>query len=656
MRAALAAFAVLLALSGSGQAEGEPDPLALLAERDVLCAGGAEMPACSLAEGRLIALVANAIAEAGQTLDRGAFIDLVRPYLESEAPELRATAAYALAKLSPDASDTPGLIVLLRDPASAVRDGAWAAAGASSDPAARLVVDRFPERVERNGYWPDPAPFDAGTLGLTLPEGLDYLWLSAPLRASGELQFLADRAPELLLDEVAELAGQTPVTPAEALTRWPGAPGRLMDFQDETLFGQAQVVPVLPSGAGSPTHYAVVYQDRLFAATGLTLIIADGREILPEPVEDVDVPDPALEPLRDALAFDAALVARAGAKPEAPAEETDLYLTITASGGAAAEAYLELFPDGAYAAEMRALIAAPRLVLDATRYPETGPVIAELLNLPEGSMADITVLGPEGYVAFAQTQEDGPVAIDISGRVGLGAYRVNAAVMLPDSDLPLVLWRDFSVEQAMAELRTAKTEFAPGETIEVEFLGMSGSDQDYVATVAAGASLNSFVAYAYTGGARDGHLTLPAPTEPGAYELRAFFREDESVLRASLPFSVAGSAAVSPQPEASSTASSTTIPDDSARAVLALDRSSYAPGATITVIFAGMSGSTSDYVSVAPVGAANSSYLQYAYIANGATEGVATLTAPNEPGTYEVRAIFRDDETILRGSVTFTVE
>ena len=212
------------------------------------------------------------------------------------------------------------------------------------------------------------------------------------------------------------------------------------------------------------------------------------------------------------------------------------------------------------------------------------------------------------------------------------------------------LW--LSVELALAELRVDKTEFAPGEMIDVAFLGMSGSDQDYVATVAAGASLTSFLAYSYTGGLREGRLSLPAPTEAGNYELRAFFNEDETVLRASLAFTVTGNA------DATTTTTTTPLPvgpDDSARATLALDGASYAPGATISVTYGGMSGAANDYVSTAAAGAPNSSYLQYAYT-NGATEGVATLTAPSEPGAYEVRAFYREDETILRGSIPFVVE
>ncbi len=650
-----AALVVLMFLPGPALAE--VDPLAFLAERDAICAKGPELPECSLAKGRAVALVTTVIAEAGQTLDRGRFIDLVRPYLRSDAPELRASAAYALAKLVPDATDTPVLIALLRDPASAVRDGAWAAAKASTDPVAQRVAARFPDRVVRTGYWSDPAePFDRVALGLTLPDGLEYLWLSAPRRALGEAQFLADGDPAALVAKMVGVTGQDAMTLIEAYERWPAVAGRVLEFQDETIFGAAQVVPVLPPGSASPTHILVVYDDLLFAATGLTVIVTEERDLAPVPVPASEPQEAALAPLEDVEAFDAALIARAGVKPEAPADETDLYLAIMASGGAAAEDYLEIYSDGAYAAEVQALISAPRLVLDATRYMETGPVMAELVNVPEGSWADLVVAGPEGDVATARLLEGerGPVAIDIGGRVTPGTYRVRAVVTVPDGDLPLSLWRDFSVELAFAELRVTKTEFAPGEMIDVAFLGMLGSDQDYVATVEAGASLTSFLAYAYTGGLREGRLSLPAPTAAGSYELRAFFNEDETVLRASLAFTVTGNAVAT----ATTTTTATTTPvgpDDSARATLALDGASYAPGAAISVTYGGMSGSASDYVSTAAAGAPNSSYLQYTYT-NGATEGVATLTAPSEPGAYEVRAFYREDETILRGSVPFVVE
>jgi hypothetical protein len=67
---------------------------------------------------------------------------------------------------------------------------------------------------------------------------------------------------------------------------------------------------------------------------------------------------------------------------------------------------------------------------------------------------------------------------------------------------------------------------------------MFGHPQDYVATVPAGAPHSSYLNYRYTEGTRSGTATLTAPTTPGAYEVRAFFMEDETILRAAVPFTV----------------------------------------------------------------------------------------------------------------------
>jgi len=140
---------------------------------------------------------------------------------------------------------------------------------------------------------------------------------------------------------------------------------------------------------------------------------------------------------------------------------------------------------------------------------------------------------------------------------------------------------------------------------------------------------------------------LFAPAAPGAYEVRAFYREDETILRGSVPFTVAGEAtAVVPA------GPSTPSPD--ARATLTIDKMVYAPGETITIGFSGMFGAHDDYVCTAPAGSTNWTYLSYKYT-QGVREGALTLVAPTAPGDYEIRAFYREDESILRGSVPFTV-
>jgi hypothetical protein len=420
-------------------------------------------------------------------------------------------------------------------------------------------------------------------------------------------------------------------------------------YEDSTLFGEAQVAR-LPASGGHPLRLLVVYQDRFFAETGFAVLFADPSTPL-EPVAAVTPPAPAPD-----AGSDAGLAGASGFKPEAPAEESDFFLSILAAHGYGAEDYLELYPDGAYAAEARAIVDGPRLILDTVSYADTDTISASFRNLPPDASANLTLLNPaRDYAAedseYLPDATAGVALFDMAGRLAPGVYMIRAEVQFPDRTDVIVLQRDFSITAGLAELAIDKTEFAPGETITVRFSGMSGDGQDYISTAPAGAPNSTFLQYVYLNSAREGVAKLAAPAEAGSYELRAFFREDESVLRGSLPFTVAG-AAVTPAPVTPPDPGAT--PDAEARATITLDRASYGPGAAITVTFAGMSGHSQDYVSTAPAGAANAIYLNYVYLGS-AVDGVATLTAPTEPGAYEVRAFYREDETVLRGSAPFTV-
>lgn len=92
----------------------------------------------------------------------------------------------------------------------------------------------------------------------------------------------------------------------------------------------------------------------------------------------------------------------------------------------------------------------------------------------------------------------------------------------------------------MATFALDKTSYAPGETIGIDFKGMSGSKQDYFAISAPKDRYSRYVTYVYTKGEIDGHAELKAPTQPGSYEVRAFFDEREDILRGRVAFTVAG--------------------------------------------------------------------------------------------------------------------
>jgi hypothetical protein len=658
------------ALACAASAE-EPDPvaeaeasLAIVEQAKTLCAEAPESIDCFVADRRAVAIVANAIGEAGHSRDRGQFLNLVRAYLSHREPQLRAAAAHALANLGPDDDDTPVLRGLLRDPIGTVRNGARVAAERSSDPAIRLAALRFPELPSGMRDLPDPLPFDPAALGLALPEGAEFLWLAAKRRETGELQFLTPGSVEETRAHFAGLTGRSPMTLAEALEPWPELQPVLSPIANRRLFADMAVVPFGGDGALPPTGFVVVYRDLLFDSTGFAVLFADRRSLIPPEPPGADQPLVSTAP-PDEAALAAAIREHSVFKPEAPPEESDLFMAIVAAWGYGAADYLELYPGGAYAAEAQAYLDAPRMRLDAVRYGETDVPLVTFYNLPAGSSASLSVESAASDYAVVGTAEvadvmEGPVPVEMPGWQGPGVHLLRAEVTPPDGSDHVFLVQDFSVEAILATLTLGKTGFAPGETIDVRFSGMSGADDDYVSVAPAGSSNTTYLSYVYTHGAVDGAAELMAPSAPGAYEVRAFFREDETVMRARVPFMVEGVAAApdTPAVTAAPTAAPTAaagVPADDARATLTLDKASYAPGEAITVTYSGMFGAGNDYINTAEAGSPNNRYIAYEYTA-GATEGVVTLTAPTTPGAYEMRAFFQEDETILRAGVPFVVE
>jgi len=651
----------LFPAAASGQ---DRDPFAIIADSKALCAATPDNPACLLAQAETVATVANALAEAGNSLDRGQFIAPVRALLADPNPEIRTSALYALAKLGPDATDTSALVALARDPVSNVRAGVWAAAAKSSDPAARRIAMRVGERPTGLGYAPDGAAFDPSALGFSLPEGLEYLWLAADLRKAGQLHFLSSQSPDDLLATLAPLAAG----PAQPLTNASATDLTLGDAALSLLDAQVYRAPrvlTLPAAEGLPVRHLVVFDDLAFGQAGLAVLFADGRSLQPVPAETAAEITGDTPPAADA--YDAALLRRSGLKPDADPDETELFMAIVAAGGFGAAEYLEIYPDGAYADEARAYLTAPQIVMGALTFTDTQDITVSFANLSEGAFADVRIVPktPDAepvvelrlYDATRDTARFSP-----DSRLVPGIYRAIATVDPGDGGAEISLMADFELVLGQAVLEADKIEYAPGETINVRFAGMPGDSQDYVSTAPVGSPNETFLTYAYAQGARDGSLTLPAPNEPGTYELRAFFREDESILRGSLPFTVAGTAApltdVQPAPAPNqplqTTPTTPGTPGADARAILTLDKVDYAPGAPIKVTYADMFGHPQDYVAVVVAGAPNSSYLQYRYT-EGAQSGTAEMTAPTEPGTYEIRAFFMEDEAILRAAVSFTV-
>ncbi len=76
-------------------------------------------------------------------------------------------------------------------------------------------------------------------------------------------------------------------------------------------------------------------------------------------------------------------------------------------------------------------------------------------------------------------------------------------------------------------------------------------------------------------------------------------------------------------------------------------------GAAVTVTLTNGFGGTFDWLALAAAGASNYSYIQWTYVAAGATTSAWTVTMPATAGTYEFR-YFRDGG-YTRGSTSAAV-
>lgn len=175
--------------------------------------------------------------------------------------------------------------------------------------------------------------------------------------------------------------------------------------------------------------------------------------------------------------------------------------------------------------------------------------------------------------------------------------------------------------------------FDASETILVRYAGFTGKG-DYIAIATPGSANTVYLAYVSTKDAA-GTIELKLPPEPGTYELRAFPGGRTDTIAVTVPITL-------------------TPPPGTNVATLTLDKPSYAPGETIMVSFKNMSTSSNDYVAVVQKGSRYSTYVSFVYT-KGAVEGQAELKAPKEPGEYEIRAFFAEDESVLRGSVPLVV-
>ena len=184
-----------------------------------------------------------------------------------------------------------------------------------------------------------------------------------------------------------------------------------------------------------------------------------------------------------------------------------------------------------------------------------------------------------------------------------------------------------SVKTSGAKLKTPGEGLAAPESVtagamfKVAWAGPNNSG-DYITIVKAGAPEKTYLNYAYT---KDGNpANLRALDEPGAYELRYIMGQSQSTL-ARTPITVK---AVSSELKAPG---EVTV------------------GSMFKVAWTGPNNS-GDYVTIVKAGAAEKTYLNYAYTKDGSP---AKLRAVDEPGAYELRYIMgQSGSTLSRLPIT----
>ncbi|WP_164661278.1 VWA domain-containing protein [Tropicibacter sp. Alg240-R139] len=224
--------------------------------------------------------------------------------------------------------------------------------------------------------------------------------------------------------------------------------------------------------------------------------------------------------------------------------------------------------------------------------------------------SDNIQIGPAGsnsYTGYQYTRNGNPVTLIAPAEPG--DYEVRYSFR----DRENILRMPLTVTAMALSLKFPAT-VQGGQNIPVTWTGPNqGSDNIQIGP----AGTDKYTHYVYT---RDGStVNLVAPIQPGAYEIRYSFQDRENILR--MPVTV-------------------TAPDIS---LVAPD--SVEAGAQFQVEWKGPDQS-GDNIQIGPKGTER--YTNYAYTRG---QSPVTLTAPDTPGTYELRYKFRDRETALRQTI-----
>jgi Ca-activated chloride channel family protein len=318
----------------------------------------------------------------------------------------------------------------------------------------------------------------------------------------------------------------------------------------------------------------------------------------------------------------------------APATALVIIALVAACGGGAPAATPTAAPASVAPATAAPPSVAPPTAATTPTNPATGPAsITAPATVEAGKQFDVAWTGPNGdrdYITIvapgATEWTSEPYFYTVDGSPG--------KLTAPAAAGPYVLWyvqasdeailfrADITVTPFQGSLLAPET-VAGGTTFEVAWNGPDGPG-DYVTIVAKGATRWTNEPYFYTAsGGNPG--TLQAPIDAGDYEIWYVLGAAETV-EARIPIVV--------------TAFSATVeaPDKANR------------GTTFDVMWTGPDG-PGDYITIAPKGSPEGTYLSYCYTYAGPT---CTLTAPDESGPFEVRYVTQAGKTLASDPIDIT--
>jgi len=251
------------------------------------------------------------------------------------------------------------------------------------------------------------------------------------------------------------------------------------------------------------------------------------------------------------------------------------------------------------------------------------------LVFPAGSLSRTLSVAVTGETLV---EADETFFVDLAGAIGAHIADARGVGTILNDDAP--------------SLAVSKTSLAMGELVQVTVADGPGNRTDWVVLAKVGTGVTSYLDWKYLSGSRSlpptgltsAVLTFAMPSTPGDYEFR-FLANNGYNLLATSPIATA-------RPPS-----------------LGVSASSVPPGGSIQVTVADGSGNRGDWVAMAQVGAALTSYLDWKYLngtrsfpATGVTSASLTFAMPQTFGSYEFRFFANNGFTLFATSPPVAVE